>query len=67
MFNLVTVVLSLTLNYQLPAQFSESVNVNRQWADRESALTRLSDLAAAANAPGNDVFESNDAEKERRN
>lgn len=67
MFNLVTVVLSLTLNYQLTARFSDSVIVNRQWADRQSALTRLSDLTAAANAPSNDVFESNDADNERRN
>ncbi len=65
MFNLLTVALSLAVGHQLADVFSSSVEVNRQWSDRQQVLTRLGTAAAAVNAPGNDVFESRDVNGER--
>ena len=37
-----------------------SLDVNRQWAERLASYAHLRELAAAVNAPANDVFDSKD-------
>jgi|CXWL01.1.fsa_nt_gi signal transduction histidine kinase/ActR/RegA family two-component response regulator len=64
-FDLVTVLLSLTLTHNLMNIHTQSVESSREWAARLGAITELSDLAQAANAPGNDVFDSGDVGAER--
>jgi len=63
-FDLVTVTLSLLLINQVAGSFEESVEVNELWAARLNDFAELSRLAAAVNAPGNDVFESRDPARE---
>ena len=63
-FDLFTVSLSLSLNYQLMSIYTQSVAVNQDWAQRLQTYSELSQLAVAANAPGNDVFESGNVEAE---
>jgi len=65
LFNVVTVVLSLALSHRLEATYFASVDVNERWADHEQALTGLDLAADVVNAPGNDVFESHDVDRER--
>lgn len=65
-FDLVTVALGLWLSAHLLANYEASVAANQAWAGRISAITELSGLAQATNAPGNDVFDSQDAPQERR-
>jgi two-component system NtrC family sensor kinase len=60
-FDLVTVVLSLTLNHQTREVFTHSVAVNQAWRQRLADYSDLGALIAAVNAPGNDVFDSHDA------
>ncbi len=59
-FNLVTVCASLYLSYRLMAIYAESVRVNHQWSQRLGSYSDLGRLAAAVNAPGNEVFDSHD-------
>ena len=59
-FNLVTVCASLYLSYRLMAIYAESVRVNHQWSQRLGSYSDLGQLAAAVNAPGNEVFDSRD-------
>lgn len=59
-FDLLTVGLSLSLTHNLMTIHEQSVQTSRQWAVRLGAITELSDLAQAANAPGNDVFDNGD-------
>jgi len=63
-FDLCTVSLSLYLNHQLMSSYTQSVAVNQDWARRLQSYSELSQLAVAANAPGNDVFESGKVELE---
>lgn len=64
-FDLVTVLFSLTLTHNLMSIHERSVDTSRQWALRLGAITELSDLAQAANAPGNNVFDSGNVAIER--
>ncbi len=64
-FDLVTVLVSLTLSHNLMAMYARSAEVNTEWARRVSDISHLGDLAQATNAPGNDVFDSKDVPVER--
>jgi signal transduction histidine kinase/ActR/RegA family two-component response regulator len=64
-FDLLTVLISLSLSHNLMTMYSQSAETNRAWADRLSAISKLGDHAQATNAPGNDVFDSNDVPAER--
>ncbi len=64
-FDLLTVLISLTLSHTLMTMYSQSAETNRAWSGRLSAISELGDLAQAANAPGNDVFDNNDVPSER--
>src|SRR5262245_43749653 len=57
-FDLLTVSVSLSLNRRLIRVFSESVRVNQEWSERRNRLSKLGELASEVNAPGNDVFDS---------
>jgi len=56
---------SLYLNYSVRRIYEESVAVNQEWALQHSNLLKLARLAQAVNAPGNDIFDSHDVDKER--
>ena len=63
-FDLLTVSFSLYLNHQLTETYSQSIEVNEQWARRLGDYSELRDHASKVNAPGNDVFDSQDVDKE---
>jgi signal transduction histidine kinase/CheY-like chemotaxis protein len=59
-FDILTVLVGLALNHQLVDIHAVSLDVNRQWAERLASYAQLRELAAAVNAPANDVFDSKD-------
>ncbi len=59
-FDILTVLVGLALNHQLVEMHRGSLDVNRQWAERLATYAQLRELAAAVNAPANDVFDSKD-------
>ena len=63
-FDLLTVLLSLSLFNRIQDIYAESVHVNQEWATRLEDYAELSNLAAAVSAPGNDIFNSRDLELE---
>ena len=67
-FDILTISGSLFLNHQMMDIYSESVDINQQWADRLARYSELGQIASAVNAPGNDVFDTRDvaAETARR-
>ncbi len=65
-FDLCTVLVSLTLGHELRGLYKESVAVNQRWGQRLDEYSQLGSLAAAVNAPGNDVFDSADSSAEYR-
>ncbi len=56
--DVITVLASLTLNHRMMQIYVDSVAVNQEWAVRQGKYSELGELAAAVNAPGNDVFDS---------
>ncbi len=62
-FDIMTVCLSLAMNHQLTSMYETSVETSRAWADRLAVYAQLNSLVAQANAPGNDVFETRDADE----
>ena len=64
LFDLVTVAISLYLNDRIISIFKEAAIENRQWAEYQESVTKLAELALNANAPGNDLFETKNLEKE---
>jgi hypothetical protein len=62
---LFAVALDQYLGVRVNDHFSESIQIDRVWAQRFNALAELRRLASAVNAPGNDVFESHDVAGER--
>ena len=64
-FDILTVLISLSLSHSLMETYTRSVEVNTEWAQRVSAISHLGDLAQAVNAPGNDVFDTHDVAAER--
>ena len=63
-FDLVTVSAGLYLNHRIMGIYLRSVEVNRVWAERIGAYSHLGELAADVDAPGNDVFDTRDVQKE---
>lgn len=64
-FDVLTVLISLSLSHNLMAMYARSAELNTEWAQRVSAISTLGDLAQATNAPGNDVFDSKNVPLER--
>src|SRR5919198_3004053 len=63
-FDLFTVVLSLVLNHETRGVFARSIEVNQVWSQRLADYSELGQLAAAVDAPGNDIFDSLDVDSE---
>jgi signal transduction histidine kinase len=63
-FDVFTVLVSLYLNHRTVAIYTRSVAVNQAWFEILEDSSRLGELAAAINAPGNDVFASGQVEVE---
>ena len=57
--------LGLYLSDRAATLYRDSVAVNQAWASRQLQYLALGPLAAAVNAPGNDVFDSRDVNAER--
>src|SRR5262245_38836495 len=57
-FALFAVALSLYLSHRYVQIYVWSVTDNQAWTERLHECSRLGQLAAAVNAPGNDVFQS---------
>lgn len=65
-FDVLVVLLSLFLSYQILKIYNHSVEVNQQWVARKNENAELAILAGAVNAPGNNVFDSHDVAGESR-
>jgi PAS domain S-box-containing protein len=63
-FDLFTVLVGLAINHQIRNQFARSVAVNQIWAERLADYSALGKLAQSVNAPGNDVFDSQEVDAE---
>ena len=57
-FDLVTVCTTLYLNHRVMIIYSDSVQVNQEWAEQLNQFSELGQLASNVNAPGNNVFDS---------
>jgi signal transduction histidine kinase len=57
-FDLLTVSTSLYLSHRIMDIYTQSIEVNRQWAVRLETYSNLEQLLANLNTPGNDVFDS---------
>ncbi len=64
-FDVLIVLFSLFLNYQILQIYSQSAQVNHQWFERRNHVDELGKLASDVNAPGNDVFDSQDVQTEQ--
>ncbi|HEV8204751.1 MAG TPA: response regulator [Pyrinomonadaceae bacterium] len=63
-FDVVIVLLTLILNYQILHIYERSAKTTLQWTERRNDLNELGKLASAVNAPGNNIFDSHDVETE---
>ena len=63
-FDVVTVSAGVYLNHRIMGIYLRSVEVNRIWAERVTAYSHLGELAGDVDAPGNDVFDTRDVQKE---
>ena len=60
LFDLMTVCTALYLNHRFMIIYSDSVQVNQEWAEQLNKFDELGQLASNVNAPGNNVFDSRD-------
>ncbi|MBD2195081.1 HAMP domain-containing histidine kinase [Calothrix anomala FACHB-343] len=65
-FDLLTVSSSLYLNHKIMDIYTQSIVVNHEWAVRLERYSELGQLLADVNAPGNDVFDSQDVNLESK-
>src|SRR5262249_27845467 len=65
-FDLLTIVISLSINHRLVAIYRHAVEVNQEWAEGLDRYAALAQLASEVNAPGNDVFDTRDVAGESR-
>ncbi|MEO8155154.1 MAG: response regulator [Rhizobacter sp.] len=66
MLILLVVGLDQYLGVQVNNRFADSIDVDREWAQRLSSLSELRKAAGDANAPANDIFASGKVEVERQ-
>jgi signal transduction histidine kinase len=64
--DIIAISTTLFLNHQINNIYKESIQVNQSWAKRLDDYSALGKLAAEVNAPGNDIFESLQVEKESK-
>ncbi len=65
-FDIATISASLYLNHQITGNYAKSVEINQQWSQRLHQYSELGQLAGAVNAPGNNIFQSQDPESESK-
>ena len=63
-FDLLTIGLTLMLSNHIVDLYQQSVNRSAFWSTRVSEVVELAQFAQEANAPGNDVFDSQDVPSE---
>jgi PAS domain S-box-containing protein len=63
-FDVVTVCIGLYLNHSITGIFVDSVELNKEWTVRAGGLSELRQLVGDINAPGNDIFDSLEVERE---
>lgn len=63
-FDVLVVLFGLFLNHQLIVSHQASVTENQQWSQRLEKYLELTEIAAAVNAPGNNVFDTHDVPAE---
>ena len=63
-FDVLAVSSSLYLGHQVMEIFRSSMEVNQEWAGKLSDLSDIRSAASNVNAPGNDIFDSQDIKKE---
>lgn len=63
-FDVLTVALSLYLNHRIIDIHAQSIQSNERWAQRLEEYAQLRELAGEVNAPGNDVFDTLEVERE---
>ncbi|NWL76944.1 GGDEF domain-containing protein [Pseudomonas taiwanensis] len=66
-FDVLVVVLSVLLNHLIVDTYHRSIKANQSWVQQLSSYSTLGSLASEVNAPGNNVFDTLDAESESRN
>jgi len=59
-FDILTISTGLYLTHTIMNLYTNSVEVNREWAFRLAELDKLRELAGSVNAPGNNVFDTQD-------
>jgi len=64
LFDLLTIFFSVYLSHQLMTIYTNSVQVNQEWAARRSKFSDLRQFGSDMNAPGNQIFESRNILKE---
>jgi|CXWL01.1.fsa_nt_gi signal transduction histidine kinase len=64
-FDLLTICAALFLNHMVTTAFEEGVRTSAAWSSRQVEIIHLSRLAQQADAPGNDIFSSDDVALER--
>ena len=65
LLDLITVVISLSLNHSVLQIHETSIENNEVWSRRMAGYTELMAIASEVNAPGNDVFDTRDVPTER--
>jgi signal transduction histidine kinase/CheY-like chemotaxis protein len=63
-FDVIIVLMTLVLNYQILHIYERSAKTSLQWTERRNDMDELGKLASAVNAPGNNVFDSHDVAAE---
>ncbi len=63
-FDVVIVLLTLFLNYQILQIYNRSAKESQEWTTHRNNMDELGKLASAVNAPGNNVFDSLDVDGE---
>jgi signal transduction histidine kinase len=64
-FDIFLLAISLSVNHSNVKSFEQSIAINSKYVEDSKAAEKLTRLAALTNAPGNDVFDSHNVEKER--
>lgn len=64
-FDVLTICCALFLSHHIMNKYSGAVQTSQIWAGRLGEITLLGEFAQQTNAPGNDVFDSGDVERER--
>lgn len=65
-FDIFTVLVSLFVNHQIKNTYIQSIQVNQEWTNRLRHYSELSQLAGKVNAPGNDIFDSQNVPTESK-